>query len=236
MTQRPHLEMRAGALQMRELERLGHLLERQELVTRTGVSEPKQVIAYRHTRKTGLAQLAYARRPVSFGQRRPIGSHQQREVPVQRDPKRQCLENQPLARRITQMIDSAQHVGDAHRGIIHGIGEEKGSRPALAPYDEIPDVVGYETLRPVHQILELEHTAGSDMKAQARLAPFRQVRRALGVRETQTGPGIARWPTGGELCAPRELELQGRAETGIDDPRQLELLQIALIERRALRL
>ncbi len=66
------------------------------------------------------------------------------------------------------MIFATEHVGDAHVSIVYCIAKEEGSSPGRAPDYEVSDVVGEKTLRPVHEVQELDATAQWHLEARRR--------------------------------------------------------------------
>src|SRR5580692_7111895 len=141
---------------------------------------------------------------------------------IKRHRQRERLQQQALARGIAEVILPAQHMTHLHQGIVHGVAEKKSRGPVLAPHDEIADVIGQETLRAVHQILELEPLPERYAEAQARAPTFGPAQRHLCRAQVPAGTGVARRAAGRELAAARELELERRAETGIDTLRLFE--------------
>jgi hypothetical protein len=92
------------------------------------------------------------------------------------------------------MIFAAQHVGDTHQRIIHGIGEKK-LRGSIGPAnDEIADVVAGETLRPANPVGKFNHSASRRPETQSGLQPPLQPRLALSIAQSGAGSCIA-WRT-----------------------------------------
>src|ERR1700674_289057 len=151
-----------------------------------------------------------------------------------RQPQRR--EQQPLSGGVAQVILAAQHMRDTHQRIVERVAEKERRTAVLAPDDEVADVVGQETLCTMHQVLELDALSARHPKAQARLASLRQARRALGGAQLAAGSGVARRAAGGQLRAPRQIQLELAAEARIRQPLAFEPLKVLLVERGALRL
>ena len=68
------------------------------------------------------------------------------------------------------------------------------------------------------------------------LRPCASARRTLVGVQLAAGAGVARRPSGGQLRAPRQIQLELAAEARIGQLLALEPLEVLLVERRALRL
>jgi len=79
-----------------------------------------------------------------------------------------------------EIVAMTSDMRDAHRGIIHGIAEEKRRRTVGPPHDEIPDVITEEALCATHEIDELDPLTGRHPKAQGRSQPRGPFGGALG--------------------------------------------------------
>ena len=117
------------------------------------------------------------------------------------------IEQHQLARRVGQVIVAAQHVRDAHGGIVDGVAEEERGRAVLAPDDEIADVVRREAAAARAPDRRTRSTVASGTReAQRRLAvPRASARGALRRGQGAAGAGIAR------RLARHALELARRA-------------------------
>ncbi len=172
-----------------------------------------------------------------LGQRRAVRAHQQRQVAVGRRAQAQRLEHQQLPRRVGQVIFAAQHVRDAHLGIVDGIAEEKRRAAVGAPQDEIADVVGGEALRAVHHVVELDHVCPSGTRNRVvGEMPCALLRTRASGRQLAAGTGITRRPAGGELRLARQIEFQRRAVAGIGEPARIQRGRMARVDRSAPRL
>src|SRR5579863_5233514 len=98
-------------------------------------------------------------------------------------------------------------MGDAHQRVIERVAEEERGAAILAPDDEIADVVRQVTLCAKYQIVEFDAPPGRNPKAQAGLAALRQAAGALIGGKRTAGARVARWSTGGQLRAPRQIQL-----------------------------
>ncbi len=200
------------------------------------MAEPEQVIEERERLVAALAVLAHARRPVALGERRPVRTHEERHVPVGGRLEAEGLEDQQLPRRVGEVILAAQRQRHSHAGIVHRVGEEERGRAVRTPHHEIADIIGREALRPVHEVNPLDAHGRGHAEAQRRREALRLAPGALIQGQVAAGAGIARRLPGAELCAARELELERRAEAGVDGAPLLELREVAGIESAALRL
>ena len=152
---------------------------------------------------------------MALGQRRAVRAHQQRQVPVGGRTQFERLEHQQLARRVGQVVFAAQHVRDAHFGIVDGIAEEEGRAAVGAPQDEVADVVGGETLRPMHHVVEFDRLAGGNAKTGGRRDALRALAHAGFGGQLAAGARIARGAAGRQLRLARQLQFQRRAIAGI---------------------
>src|SRR5579864_3813739 len=111
----------------------------------------------------------------------------------------QSLQQQPLARRIRQMIFAAHHMGDSHQRIIQRVAVEESRGAILAPDDKIPDVIGQKALGSMHQIVELNALTGGYVKTQGWLNAFVDFGLSLLRCQFAARARITRWPSGGKL-------------------------------------
>jgi hypothetical protein len=134
----------------------------------------------------------------------------------------QGFEHQQLARRVGQVIFTAQHVRDAHLGIVDGIAEEERRAAIRAPQDEVADVVGGETLRAVDHVVEFHEPARGHAKPRGRRYALGALADARLGRQIATGSGISGRPAGRQLRLARQIQLERRAIAGISEPIRIQ--------------
>src|SRR5882757_9048159 len=119
------------------------------------MTETEQVVGHRLRKVPALAILTNTRRTMPLRQRRAVTSNYQRNVPIARRPQSQRFENHQLTRGVRKVILPPKHVRDTHIRVVDRIAKEKCGGPVSTPDYEVADVVGQETLRPVHKVHEL---------------------------------------------------------------------------------
>ena len=131
------------------------------------------------------------------------------------------------------MILTAQHMGDAHFGIVHRIAEKKGWRSVGAPHHEIADVAGIEALRAADQILEHDRLSDGHPEAQRRRLPCRQTPGGL-IRGERRAAAVIPWrPARGELRPSLLGQRLGRAKAGIKPSLRLQGGEMGSVETLA---
>ena len=110
-------------------------------------------------------------------------------------------------------------------GVVNGIGKKERRGTAFPPDHKIADVRSLGALRSVHQIVKLQQPIAGHAKAHRRPRTRGLARGALLGIEPRTGAGIAWRSTGGELCAPAELQLGAAAEARVRRVLLLEALE-----------
>ena len=143
---------------------------------------------------------------------------------------------QQLARRVRDVVLAAQHVRDAHRGIVDDVAEQECGRAIGPSNDEITQLVGQEALRSADQVLVQHLLARRDAKAQRGHLPPAFARAARRGVERGASAGVAWRMAAAERGLARHLELEWRAVARVRPARGLELLPRGGIERAALRL
>ena len=102
--------------------------------------EVEQVIEYSRTHETLRAEFLDAGAAVTFRERCAVRPHQQADMSVVGAPQLQGVQQHELTRGVRQMIVAAQHMGDAHDRVVHGIAKKERGGPVLAANDEVADV------------------------------------------------------------------------------------------------
>ncbi len=157
-------------------------------------------------------------------------------MPVARRAQAQRFEHQQLARCVRQVILAAQQMRDLHQGIIDRVGEEECRRAVLAPHHEIAQMHAIDLLGAMHQILELELSAGRNAKAQRGRRARGQACPARAGVEQRTGTGVTRRAARRQLRAAAELELRTAAEARIGPLLRFEPRQERRVDPTPLRL
>ena len=173
---------------------------------------------------------------MAFRQRRAVCAHQQRQVAVGGRTQLQRFENQQLARRIGEVVFTAQHVRDTHLGIIDGIAEKERRAAVGTPQDEIADVVGGEALGTVHHVIEFHAPAVGHAEPRRRRDALRALAHARFGGEFPAGSGITWRAAGGELRLARQIQLERRAVAGIREPAGIERGRMSRVDLAATRL
>ena len=200
------------------------------------MAQPEQVVEDRRRQVALLAQLAQRTRPVPFGKRRTVISHDQGHVAVGRRLQAQRGGQQQLARGVGQMILAPQHDGHTHQRVVEHVAEEERRAAVGAAHHEVADVGTGEVLVTVHEVLEADATGCRHPEPQSRPPPFCLALATLCGSELAAGAGVARRPTGGGLRPPAQVELQRAAITGIHSPQGLETIKRRRVVRTARRL
>ncbi len=107
--------------------------------------------------------------PCRFDSGAPSSPTKQSDMTVGRSAHAERLQQHDLTRGVGQMIIAAQHLRDAHGGIVNRVAKKERRRAVFAANDEIADVVGRKSLRPVHRVREFNDLIDGHRKAQRRL-------------------------------------------------------------------
>ena len=228
--------MRRRAAELVDVEMTGQVLRFHPAVRRAVVAEAQQVVAERRGEVAALAQRGDRHAAAPLRLRRPARIEQERQVAVARHRQSQDAQQEQLARRVAEVIVTAQYVCHAHECVVDCIAEEEHGAAVGAPHQEIADRRRLHRLRAAHQVIEAQRLRPGDRETQGGLAAGGYARRARSFVEPAAGPGISRRLAGRELRAARDLELGGRAEARVGVALALEALEESRVEARAFRL
>ena len=117
------------------------------------------------------------------------------------------LVDHELPRRVGQVLLGPDHVGDAHRRVVHGGGEVIGRKPGRPEQHEVPDHPVREPHLSPHQVVE-HPVSRLDREADALRAPLVATRIALGGGEPPAAAVVMRGAPGRE---PSALDTAARA-------------------------
>ena len=157
-------------------------------------------------------------------------------MPVLRRGQTQRLQHQQLAEGVGQVVFTAQHVGNAHERIVHGVGKKERRAAIATRNDEIADLGGGALLQTAHEVGEGDAAGFRYPEPQRGLAARSDVGRALLGGKVPAGAEVPRRAPSFQLPLAADRQLHLRAIAFIHVPGFTQAHHEVRVEGRALRL
>jgi hypothetical protein len=223
------VEYRRGQPDVGEVEVLGYLLAREDLLVSVGPAEARQVVEERLRHDPRLAKGLHARGPVALGQAILVRPEDQGDM---REGRRRVPESAVtlhLLRRVRQVVITPDHVRDLHRHVVHHRAEIVGGRAVGADEDPVVELAVVEHHRAVEKIFHHGLPLLGDTEAEGMRLVRGDIGLAAGARVAEgLGPGLGRLP--------QRVELGGRAPAAVGPALGKQPLGMGAVDLEALAL
>jgi hypothetical protein len=220
----------------RGIEKRPRGLAEEAFLVRRRVPEMEEIGAKGFGAETTLAVDPQASCPRALRERSVVETVNQREMSVDGRRTLPGGEKKQLPRRVVEMVDSADDVGDPHEGIVEGVGEEESGGPVGTHEDEVVERAPRRFVRTENEIDE----ADGALPGQAETPSGVLAVCAAGVRlllgQSSATAVVARRESASKKLVTSLGEILGRAETGVSHPPRDQFLESARVERVSLRL
>ena len=189
-----------------QVERVDHLLGREDLLVAMAPAEPDQVVAQRRRQVAHGAVGLDAERAVAFRQFGAVRPVDQRDMGHVRDVPSQRVVDLLLAGGVDQVIVAADHMGDAHVVVVDHDRQHVGRVAVAAQQHEVVEVLVLPDHAALHLVLDHGLAGLRRLEADGGLHAGRRLGRIAVAPQAVIEPGAA---LGAGLLAHRRQFLGG---------------------------